>query len=247
HSPSTMTDLYSMAVLLFYMFMLHHPLEGAIEANIKCLDGKAMEKIYGKEPIFIWDPVNKSNRPVIGYQDNAIIFWEIYPPYIKDLFMQAFTLGLHDENKRIVENQWKDAIARLKNSIMYCNYCGAENFYDLQKVKQGQNHHCWHCKGVVALPPRMKIGSQLIMLNQNTQLFAHHIKNNFDFSESGIIGQITKHPKNPNRWGLTNTGKESWTMTKPSGESVVVPSTKTAPLQTDVKINFGPVEGKINA
>ena len=127
-SPSTLTDLYSMSVLLFYMFMLHHPLEGKVEANIKCLDGLAMEKIYGKDPIFIWDPVNKSNRPVQGYQDNAIIFWEIYPPYIRELFTRAFTEGLRDPNKRIVEKPWKEAIVQLRNSIMYCAFCGLENF-----------------------------------------------------------------------------------------------------------------------
>jgi len=243
--PSTMTDLYSMSVLLFYMFMLHHPLEGAVEANIKCLDGKAMEKIYGKEPIFIWDTKNTTNRPVPGYQDNAIIFWEIYPSYIKELFTQAFTAGLKDPNKRIVENQWKEAIARLRNSIMYCGYCKSENFYDLQKVKQGQDHLCWQCKGVVNLPPRIKIGNQLIMLNQDTQLFAHHINGKFDFSE--VIGKINQHPTQPNRWGLTNMGKDNWTFTNKDGESTNVPPGKSAPLQADAKINFGPAEGSIKA
>jgi len=242
--PSTMTDLYSMAVLLFYMFMLHHPLEGSVEANIKCLDGKAMEKIYGKEPIFIWDPVNTSNRPVSGYQDNAIIFWDIYPSYIKELFTQAFTVGLRDANKRIVENQWKEAIVRLRNSIMYCGYCGSENFYDLQKVKQSEPHLCWSCKGNISLPPRIKIGSQLIMLNQNTALYPHHVRGSFDFS--GPIGKISKHPTQPGRWGLTNVSKEHWTLTKQNGESVLVTPGKTAPLQTDAKINFGPAEGIIH-
>ena len=247
--PSTSTDLYSMSVLLFYMFMLHHPLEGSVEANIKCLDGKAMEKIYGRDPVFIWDPVNTKNRPVPGYQDNALIFWDIYPSYLRDLFTLAFTTGLRDQDKRIVENQWKEHIARLKNSIMYCGYCSAENFYDLQKVKQSQNHYCWQCKGVIALPPRIKIstvgaGNQLIMLNQNTILYAHHIKGDFDFSTQ--IGKISKHPTQPNRWGLTNTAPDNWTLTKKSGESVVIPPGKTAPLATDAKINFGPAEGIIH-
>lgn len=33
--PSRNTDLYSLAVLLFYMFMMGHPLEGKLEADIK--------------------------------------------------------------------------------------------------------------------------------------------------------------------------------------------------------------------
>ncbi|MCL1997739.1 MAG: protein kinase [Turicibacter sp.] len=241
--PSTLTDLYSMAVLLFYMLMLHHPLEGAIEANIKCLDGKAMEKIYGKDPVFIWDPQNSANRPIPGYQDNAILFWNIYPAHIKKLFTTAFTVGLKNPNKRIVENQWKEAIMQLKNSIMYCNYCGRENFYDLQRVKAKETHNCWGCNGAINLPPRIKIGSNLVMLNHNTELFVHHIKNNYDFTTP--IGKIAKHPQNPNRWGLTNLTQDNWTFINKNNESTIVPPSKNAPLQPDSKINFGAAEGQI--
>ena len=34
--PSIQTDLFSLAVLLFYMLVNHHPLEGAREAQIRC-------------------------------------------------------------------------------------------------------------------------------------------------------------------------------------------------------------------
>ena len=47
-SPSRNTDLYSLAVLLFYMFMMGHPLEGKLEAEIKCMDIHAMNKLYGR-------------------------------------------------------------------------------------------------------------------------------------------------------------------------------------------------------
>src|SRR3954452_6732203 len=62
--PSTQTDLYSLAVLLFYMLTVHHPLEGAREAAIRCLDLPAMTRLYGTEPLFIFDPRDASNRAV---------------------------------------------------------------------------------------------------------------------------------------------------------------------------------------
>lgn len=82
-SASKYTDLYSLSVLLFYVFFVHHPLDGEKESKIKCLDLPAMNKIYGTEPIFIFDPVNNSNRPVPGLHNNAIIFWNIYPKFFK--------------------------------------------------------------------------------------------------------------------------------------------------------------------
>src|SRR5947209_12827746 len=45
--PSSQTDLFSLSVLLFYMLMMHHPLEGKRELAIKCLDLPAMKKLYG--------------------------------------------------------------------------------------------------------------------------------------------------------------------------------------------------------
>ena len=62
-APSTQTDLFSLAVLLFYLFHIHHPLEGQKEAAIKCFDLPAMTKLYGTEPLFIFDPANASQPP----------------------------------------------------------------------------------------------------------------------------------------------------------------------------------------
>ncbi|MCL2840895.1 MAG: protein kinase [Defluviitaleaceae bacterium] len=234
--PSTETDLYSMAVLLFYMFMLHHPLEGAIEANIKCFDAKAMEKIYGHDPIFIWDSTNQSNRPIPGYQDNAIIFWHMYPPYLRDMFTQAFTKGLHDGNARIVEKEWKDAFSKLRNSILYCNKCGAENFFNKKPT-------CWACKSAISPPPRLNIRGQLVMLNANSIIHAHHLYGNFDFVR--MIGKVSQHPTQPGKWGITNVTKDNWTFTKPTSDTAVIESGRTAPLVSGAKINFGPTEGTI--
>ncbi|MCL2224650.1 MAG: protein kinase [Defluviitaleaceae bacterium] len=235
-SPSTETDLYSMAVLLFYMFMLHHPLEGAVEANIKCFDAKAMEKIYGHEPIFIWDPNNDKNRPIPGYQDNAIIFWRMYPPYLRDMFIQAFTKGLRDVNARIVEKEWKDAFVNLKNSILYCQGCGKENFFNKKPV-------CWSCGAAISPPPRLNIKGQLVMLNHNSSIFAHHLHGNFDFTTA--VGKLSQHPSQPSKWGLTNSTKDNWTFIKANGDTSVIETGKTAPLISGAKINFGPAEGTI--
>jgi len=59
--PSTQTDLFSLAVLLFYLFMMHHPLNGKREWEIHCLDLPAMRKLYGTEPVIIFDPNGNSD------------------------------------------------------------------------------------------------------------------------------------------------------------------------------------------
>lgn len=172
--PSRNTDLYSLAVLLFYMFMMGHPLEGKLEAEIKCMDIHAMNKLYGKNPIFIYDPNDKSNRPVKGYQDNVIIYWELYPQVIRDLFIKSFTVGLTAPNKRVTEKEWLEAFANLLSGIVLCPKCGAEVFFDAQKHDNGIAQTCWNCKSIVPMPATLIVGKSRVLLQKDAKLYAHH-------------------------------------------------------------------------
>ena len=173
--PSRNTDLYSLAVLLFYMFMMGHPLEGKLEASIRCMDIHAMNRLYGTQPVFIYDPLNKRNRPVAGYQDNVIIYWEIYPKFIRDLFTKSFTDGLTQPNRRVTENQWLDALANLLTGLMTCPSCGAEVFYDAHQADKGIQRTCWNCNGEVSHPICMVVGKSRVLLRKNAKIFSHSL------------------------------------------------------------------------
>ena len=127
--PNTQTDLYSLAIILFYILFLNHPLEGKIESSIKSLDLPSMSKLYGFEPLFIFDPNNNSNYPDPAFHANALIFWSIYPDFIKRIFVKAFTDGIKDPmHGRVRETEWQIALLALRDSIYYCKHCGSENF-----------------------------------------------------------------------------------------------------------------------
>lgn len=199
--PSRNTDLFSLSVLLFYIFMLNHPLEGKLEANIKCMDIFAMNQLFGTNPIFIFDPDNKSNRPLRGYQDNAIIYWDLYPQHLKDLFTQAFTIGLKSPERRVTENKWLETFANLMSEIIICPNCGAEIFLDESKEKLGVAHTCWNCQSSVAVPASIVIGKNRVVINRDTKLYQHHINSNSDMDT--VVGSISINPNNPNLWGNT--------------------------------------------
>ena len=136
--PSIQTDLFSLAVLLFYMLVNHHPLEGAREAQIRCFDLPAMTRLYGTDPLFIFDPNDTGNRPLPGHHDNALKLWPLYPGFVQALFLRAFGDGLRDAHSRVRESQWRSDLIRLRDSIFHCQGCGAENFYDLAAVRAAQ-------------------------------------------------------------------------------------------------------------
>jgi serine/threonine protein kinase len=245
--PNTHTDLYSLAALLFYMLMIAHPLDGKKESDIKCLDTPAMNKLYGTEPVFIFDPLDDSNRPVPGYHDNAIVFWPIYPQFLKDLFIKSFTSGIKDpQNGRVRESEWRLNMVKLCDSIIYCHNCGAENFYDEHILKtNGKLNPCWQCHKNIVLPPRIRIEKNIIMLNHDTKLYPHHIDNSkmYDFSQP--VAELSRHPQNPNLWGIKNLSDEKWVSTTKDGSIRDVEPGKSVLLQIGTKINFGNKEGEI--
>ena len=231
--PSRNTDKFSLSILLFYMLMIQHPLEGALEAKIHCMDLAARNQLYGTNPVFIYDPQNKSNRPVQGIHDNVIIYWEkIYPQYLKDLFIKAFTVGLHEPARRVTENEWLDCFSNMLAGIVTCQNCGEENFYDPE-----HEIHCWNCDSVVRIPAKLVVDKKKILITQNTKIFSHYLFDDHDMEK--IVAEVVRNPKNPKIWGLKNKTAQNWTYIKQDGSQIVVSPEKSATISRDIKINFG--------
>ncbi len=243
--PGADSDLFSLAVLLFYMLYLHHPLEGAKEEAIKCFDLPAMNKLYGTDPLYIFHPTDTSNRPVDGLHDNATTYHKIYPQFIRDLFERTFTTGIKDiTHGRTRESEWRNALTKLQDSIVYCSQCGAENFHDSEASSPGE---CWHCKKKVRLPMHLVLGRSVVMLNYDAKLFHHHVddEKKFDFSE--VVAEVTQHPNNPSLWGLKNLTGDSWNVKFADGSVKSVPPRKNAPLSPGNEIQFGKTEGIVQS
>lgn len=245
--PNADSDRFSLAILLFYMLMLHHPLDGAKELQIKCKDSPAMRQLYGEEPVFIFDPADLSNRPVHGEQENAWIFWDIYPEFIRRLFTQTFTEGIRDPNARVRESEWRKAFIQLRNSIAYC-VCGAENFYDHERLKYGGYGCCWSCKRELARIPRIRLGKSertSVMLDRNLKLYPHHTDDTRPFDFSSPTAQISQHPANPAVWGLKNSSDKAWHTTTKAGVSNTVEPGRSVTITEGLVIDFGNITGEI--
>jgi DNA-binding helix-hairpin-helix protein with protein kinase domain len=246
--PSTQTDLFSLSVLLFYLFVVHHPLEGAKEAQIRCLDLPAMIRLYGTEPLFIFDPHDDSNRPVPGLHDNALACWPLYPQFLRDLFTRAFTDGLCDpQHGRVRETEWRQALVRLRDALLYCPACGAENFYDEEALRAsgGQSGRCWSCQAALVLPARIRIGRNVVMLNHDTRLYPHHVDDRHLYDFSAPVAEVSRHPTNPHVWGLKNLSGEKWVCTLADGTVRDVEPGRSVTLAVGTKVQFGVSEGEI--
>ncbi|MEU5692308.1 hypothetical protein [Actinosynnema sp. NPDC020468] len=235
--PAALTDGFSMAVLLFLLLMNDHPLHGAAEARIHVFDAAAMKRIYGDDPVFIFDPVNKTNRPVGGVHVNAPIFWQLYPQEIRDVFTQVFTDGMADPGLRPSFGTWERALFSAFDAIFACDNCKRENFY----TAGNPGAACWGCRRVFRTPPRLVLdGKQVVVLNPDTQLFARHLAVK---DGTAVVGQalakLAKHPTQ-DLYGLKNLTDSQWYATPPGAAATrpISPGQSIA-LRQGTQIEFG--------
>lgn len=245
--PDTYSDLFSMAVLMFRMLFIDHPFDGRRWVNTQAWDDIAKKKYYGEIPLFIFDPADDSNRPVRGVQDNAYLFWGLYPQFLRDTFTQVFTTGLKDrENGRLLEEDWIDVFRRLRESLFPCPYCGADIVYDAAALKRNGKITCWKpkCRGYgnrLPIPPRLRIkaGSRerIVILNADTKIYKYQaVKSEPDLSAGGaVIGETAQNPGDPAKWGLRNKSGDTWKYTTGGGETADVVPGKALSLAANVK------------
>ncbi len=246
--PDDNTDRYSLAVLLFFMFFLNHPLEGRRETQIRALDMPAMNKLYGTEPLFIFDPNDDSNEPTPEYHRPAINHWSLYPSFFKNLFVKSFTGGLRDaQHGRVRESEWSRALLRLLDSIVVCPNCSAANFYDSDtNVVVGDTPGaCWRCKAPIPTPIRLKLEDEsTVVLNPHTALVPRHLSPRSGELLAPELAKVVPHPTIPNVFGLENLSSGPWTAITSNGTNTILPGKRIA-LVPNTMIQFGEMRGEI--
>ena len=245
--PNRATDLHSLAVVLFQIFMVQHPLSGKKELAIPPnLSQENRIRFYGKEPVFIFDPVDHSNEPIPGYPeyDNALHYWPIYPQFVRNLFTRAFTTGLHDPvNGRVAEGEWRQAFSRLRDCIFNCPACNEDNIFDedATRAANGAMQPCRQCVAVPPIPPHIRIGANRVMLNRDTQLYPHHVDNHrlYDFSRPVAAVSAWNPP------ALQNLSATKWTVRAAEGATSEISQGSATPLADRSTIYFGTSEGAV--
>ncbi len=232
--PNVLSDLFSLSVLLFYLFMIHHPLEGALESQIRCFDLPAMSKLYGTNPVFIFDPINTVNRPIKGLHDNAIIFWNLYPHKFKRAFIHSFTTGLKPSRvSRLSEAQWREILVFLTDSLITCE-CGVQNFYDVGLNYTPIRSKCWNCGQKFSLKPHLNVDRRMIMIEPLKKIWIQKNRK----SSYEIIGEIQTHPDNKNIFGIVNKSDKNWNVKFKDGRQMSIKSGDAVNIQKIINIDF---------
>lgn len=240
--PSSSTDLYSMAVLFFYALFQWHPLEGKREAALRERTPEAQLQLYGRDPLFIFDPGSDANGPVAGAHDWVVARWRAMPAFLRDLFVRSFTGGLHSPEARVLESEWRSAMARLRDAVTPCPACSFELPLDVAVASAAPA--CPLCGGAVPRPTRMTLGRYLVAMRPDRQLFAHHVEPAAPVALKDSVGAVDKHPTDAAIIGLRNLTQEPWQGKTSEGKPITIVPGRTVRILDGLGIDFGQQAGR---
>ena len=232
--PNVLTDRYSLAVVLFKLFFRGDPLEGS--KVLKCVVMTEENDLihYGKDPVFIYDPNNASNRPVKGVHDNVIRLWQIYPDFIRQAFTMSFTYGIQEPNARIIEKNWIKMLIQLKLDIVHCS-CGRTAYASTFEEQGGHTLVCRNCGSTIYT---MGVGDYEVPLYPGAKLYSCLTdKNSDDFTT--VTGTVIENRLKKGLFGIRNQSKKTWKVVFPDQSVRDVPSGKAAPIWKGLQIDFG--------
>jgi len=211
NNPDKQSDRFSLAVILFRLLFINHPLEGRY-ATPPCMTKELERKYYGQEPFFVFDPSDNRNRPVPGTDKNLQLFWKVYPDYIKEAFTRAFSQDvLHRRAPRVIEKEWLDLFMRLQAGIVKCPHCGEETFL----TAQGDNL-CIECGKKLTVSHAVQFHAVTLPLFAGVRLMLWHVDSSLD----DLITPVAETVVNPNDnhlLGLRNLSGLTWKVTLPDG------------------------------
>lgn len=233
--PNTSTDRFSLAVVLFMLLFLNHPLEGK-RTMCPCLTDAHERRFYGTEPMFMFDPNNDSNRPVRGVHSNVIRFWPVFPEFLHEAFITAFSqecmIG-NDIQHRVTEKAWQETFMRLKDCLVECPSCHDETFIDTT----GSQYSCMSCGISMPTPPVLKTKKTEVVLLPNIAVTARQISNSAT-EEELIVGKVVESKARAGAIGLRNVSNNSWIGITPNGDERTFDPGKVVPIKRGLKINF---------
>lgn len=240
--PGMQSDYFSLAVMLFLLLFLSHPLEGEKVIKSVCLTDRHEIKHYGSSPVFIFDPSDRTNRPVRGVHNNAITLWPLYPDFIREAFIRSFTEGIQRKERRVSDGEWLRLFIRLRDEIVTCG-CGCENFACVNRAADG-SLHCMTCGAEIAAPLRLKTQRFSPTLCPGNTLFACHT------TEGGtdcrtVTGEVIRNKKNPAVWGIRNLSGSAWNAEMPDGSRKEIAPQAVLPAFRKIKIDFGGCQAEI--
>jgi serine/threonine protein kinase len=234
--PDQWTDRFSLSIALFLLFYCNHPLEGQRTSGIPCMTEELEKKLYGEDPVFIYDEKDASNRPVRGVHTNVIKRWGALPEILRTTFTKAFskeamTVVSERQHARVRETEWKKVFIAIRNTLGVCPHCKKETFINLDKAETP----CMQCGKNIAKPNILKSGTEQVALMNGKKLYASTTQ--ADGKHNTVSGEVV-FDATKNMLGIKNLSTNVWIGFTRTGAQKNVEPNQVIPVLSGIKITF---------
>ncbi len=230
--PNTQTDRFSMAIVLFMILCMNHPLEGE-HWLVPCLSPELEKKLYASGALFIYDKDDASNRPVKGIHNNCIMCWGYMPTYVQEAFLAAFSQdAIRNPAKRLREVDWLKVLVRFQSDIVRCPHCQNEVF-----IINAADTKCDGCGKVLKVLHTLELTDYSITAAKGTRVYRCQLNRSCNANDAlDRIGLVIAKPDDPNILGIRNMTEAIFTVTTPSGKIKQVKPGEVVPLNSGISI-----------
>lgn len=208
--PNTLTDRYSMALILYMLFCVNHPLEGK-RYWTPGLTPELTKRLFGSDALFMMDPNDKSNGPHPVINKASIIMWENLPDYMREIFERAFSQrALKTPAARPKEKDWLNVLTRFRSEIVPCA-CGNEIF-----TKGGLATVCERCGRPAAVTHSLELHGYRIPAVKNSRIYRCQLGVCDDTEALNPVAQVVQGVDSGALY-LQNLSGRTWSATDSAG------------------------------
>lgn len=229
--PNSLSDRFSMSLILYILFCLNHPLEGK-RYLVSGLTPALQEKLYGSEPLFIMDPDDSSNGPHPVVHKNSIVVWPCLPDYMKKIFLAAFSQkAFQKPSARPREIDWLNALTRFRSEIVACK-CGNEIF-----TQQGEPCNCEECGSKANIPFKLVLGGYSIPAVKDSRIYRCQLGVCNETDALVPVAQVVEK-KNSGALGIRNKSGKRWDAITTKGVARKVAIDEVIPLKDGITFSI---------
>lgn len=230
--PNSLSDRFSMSLILYILFCLNHPLEGK-RYLVPGLTPALQEKLYGSEPLFMMDPDDSSNGPHPFVHKNSIVVWSCLPDYIQKIFLTAFSQkSFQKPSARPREVDWLNVLTRFRSEIVACQ-CGNEIF-----TQQGKPCKCEKCGRKANIPFRLVLNEYSIPAIKDTRIYRCQLGVCDEKDALTPVAHVIEK-KGSGALGIRNRSGKRWDAITTKGITRKVASDEIIPLKDGITFSIG--------